>query len=75
VPGHKDRKIIIQNVETGVIEKTLQGIDEDALSVQYSLMGHKIAAGFVNGKVILWNSVIGKNLLTFEEHTSRVYSI
>jgi hypothetical protein len=46
VSGHKDGTILIRNAESGVIEKTLKGDDEIAFSVQYSLEGNKIAAGF-----------------------------
>jgi hypothetical protein len=53
VSGHKYYTIIIRNVETGVIEKTLQGDNQFACSVEYSPEGNKIAAGFIIGKIII----------------------
>ncbi len=47
--GNKNFTILIRNVETGVLEKTLEGDDENASRVQYSPKGDKIGAGFYNG--------------------------
>jgi WD40 repeat protein len=59
VSGHEDCTIIIRNVETGVIYKTLQKDELNAYSIEYSPKGDKIAAGFNKGKVKIWNSITG----------------
>ncbi len=72
VSGSQDRSLIIWDIETLEIIKTLRGHDRGVLCCTVSADGSWLASGDTGGRLVLWNLHTFKPLRSFTAHVDAV---
>ena len=62
----------ICDAHTGTVNSTLQHEDGEQMRLSLSHQGDRIIAGTIDGKVTIWSTMTGEELLQFDEHTAKI---
>jgi len=73
--GGADSLILIWDVESGLVLRTLEGHDDGVTSLSFSPDGRWIASGSVDRTVRLWESASGLPVRTLKGHDDEITSV
>ena len=75
VVGGQNNEVVIWDITTGAIVKTMKGHSDDVVTVRYSPNGRYIASGGVDNKFLIWDAITGDLLHTITAHKDYVRDV
>ena len=75
VVGGQNKEVVIWDIATGAIVKTMKGHSDNVVAVRYSPNGRYIASGGVDNKFLIWDAITGDLLHTLTAHKDYVRDV
>ncbi len=75
VVGGQNNDVVIWDITSGSVVKTMKGHSDDVVTVRYSPNGRYIASGGVDNKFLIWDAITGDLLHTIAAHKDYVRDV